>query len=401
MADAPKLRVMFVDDEPAVLRMLGMGLRTMSQEWEVAYVERGDAALAMMEEKPFDVVVTDMRMGSVSGAGLINELLKRFPQTVRLVVSGYADEELVMKCVAATHQYFAKPPDLERLKATVRRIACLGARLSQAEVRTAVTRMSRLPSAPAAQERLVDTLESPSCSIGQIGEVVASDPSLAVQVLKLVNSAFFGFTREVSDVTEAVQLLGVGALRSLALTFQLFAKFDPTTCGACALESTWTHSRRTAALARRIAQAESSDRRIAEQAFTAGLLHDIGKLVLAADSPTQYARFLSLAHGEQREMARAELTTWKTTSADVGAYLLGLWGLPAPLVDAAAYHEVPSDSADQTFTPLTAVHVASLLAQESGAPKPEAVAATVDTGYLQRLRLVDRLPDWVAATAAI
>ena len=110
MADTSKLRVMFVDDEPAVLRMLQMGLRTMSQEWEVAYVERGDAALAMMEEKPFDAVVTDMRMGSVSGAGLINELLKRFPQTVRLVVSGYADEELVMKCVAATHQYFAPPP---------------------------------------------------------------------------------------------------------------------------------------------------------------------------------------------------------------------------------------------------------------------------------------------------
>jgi len=401
MADAPKLRVLFVDDEPAVLRMLRMGLRAMSQEWEVVYLERGDTALAVMEEKPFDVVVTDMRMGSVSGAGLINELLKRFPQTVRLVVSGYADEELVMKCVAATHQYFAKPPDLERLKATIRRIACLGARLNQAEVRTAVARMSRLPSAPAAQGRLIEALESPSCSTGQIGDVVASDPSLTAQVLKLVNSAFFGFTREVSEVAEAVQLLGVGTLRSLALTFQLFARFDTATCSACALESIWTHSRRTAALARRIAQAESADRRIVEQAFTAGLLHDIGKLILAADSPTQYAQVLSPAGGEGGGMAGAELSTWQTTSADVGAYLLGLWGLPAPLVDTAAYHHAPSDSADQTFTPLTAVHVASLLARESGVPKPEAVAAVVDTEYLQRLRLVDRLPDWVATAAAI
>ena len=100
-------------------------------------------------------------------------------------------------------------------------------------------------------------------------------------------------------------------------------------------------------------------------------------------------------------MARAERLTWKTTSADVGAYLLGLWGLPTPLVDTAAYHHAPSDSADQTFTPLTAVHVASLLARESGVPKPEAVAATVDTEYLRRLGLVDRLPDWVATAAAI
>jgi HD-like signal output (HDOD) protein len=392
------MRALFVDDEPAVLRMLRVGLRALTPEWELIFAERGDAALALMQETPVDVLVTDMRMASVNGAEVINEAQRRFPQTVRLVLSGYADEELVMRCVAATHQYLAKPPNLENLQATLRRIARLGARLPRVDVRSAVTRANRLPSAPAAQAHLIEVLESPSCSISQIGQVVDSDPCLAAQVLKLVNSAFFGFTREVGNAAEGVQLLGVGAMRALALTFQWFTPCPGAVWKVCDLERVWRHSQQTATLARRVAQAQGADSRTAALSFTAGLLHDLGHLLLAENWPNELAQSQALVRGLPGDQTETELRIWQTTHADVGAYLLGLWGLPMPLVEAVGFHHAPSLSADQFFTPLTAVHIANALAHLDPPRDLEMLANSLDLEYLRRLKLVERLPHWLTLT---
>src|SRR6202012_4878179 len=120
-----KKRILFVDDEEFALRGLDRLLRSMREEWEMEFVNSGDKALARMTETPFDVVVSDMRMPGMNGAELLNEVMKRHPKTVRLILSGFADRDLILKCVGSTHQYLAKPCDGHELKMAVMRASAL------------------------------------------------------------------------------------------------------------------------------------------------------------------------------------------------------------------------------------------------------------------------------------
>jgi HD-like signal output (HDOD) protein len=149
-----------------------------------------------------------------------------------------------------------------------------------------------------------------------------------------------------------------------------------------------------------VAQAQGADSRTAALSFTAGLLHDLGHLLLADHWPDQHAQVQALARGLPRDRTEAELRTWQATHADVGAYLLGLWGLPMPLVEAVGFHHAPSQSADQFFTPLTAVHVANVLAHLDPPRDPEVFANSLDLEYLRRLKLVDQLPHWLKLTTS-
>ena len=96
-------RILFVDDEALILGGLQRMLRGMRAEWEMVFAESGAKALELMEQSPFDVVVSDMRMPGMNGAALLAEVMKRFPKTIRLILSGHADQELILKCVGSTH----------------------------------------------------------------------------------------------------------------------------------------------------------------------------------------------------------------------------------------------------------------------------------------------------------
>jgi putative nucleotidyltransferase with HDIG domain len=401
MPENPRLRLMFVDDEPAVLRMLQAMLRPMQKEWDMGFAESGELALRLMEQQPWDVLVSDMRMPGMNGAQLLNEVMKRYPRTVRIILSGYADEELVMKCVGATHQYLAKPLDLGVLKSTLRRIGALNERLASESLRTLVARITSLPSMPAVYVQVVEALQVPDCPIEHIGEIISADPALTAKILKLVNSAFFGYAREVSNVVEAIQMLGVGVIRSLALSVDLFSRFDHVVFRECSVDLIWNHSFQTALLARKIVQLEGGDEKMLDQAFTAGLLHDVGKLVLAANVPVPYRGVITQARSRNCSLFLVEQEVFKASHADVGAYLLGIWGLPTALVEAVAFHHNPGASVDTYFTPLTAVHAANVLCQGANACTTDTALSAVDGDYLARLGLKDRMAVWLEARAGI
>ena len=121
-----KKRILFVDDEPMILQGLQRMLRPLRDEWDMVFVDGGEKALAAMAESTFDVVVTDMRMPVMNGAQLLTEIRKRHPSTVRLILSGHADKDLVSQCLGVAHQYISKPCDPEQLKTTIRSACLLG-----------------------------------------------------------------------------------------------------------------------------------------------------------------------------------------------------------------------------------------------------------------------------------
>jgi putative nucleotidyltransferase with HDIG domain len=341
-----------------------------------------------------------MRMPGMNGAQLLNQVMKRYPRTIRLILSGYADEEAVMKCIGATHQYLAKPFDASNLKATLHRIRSLHQLLQGESIRTLITRLDHLPSPPKVYFRVLETLESPACSAQDIGEIIATDPALTAKLLQLVNSAFFGYATSVTSPAEAVQVLGVGTIRSLVLSVHLFSAFDEKALPDLSVEQVWQHSLETGLSARDFIQMETGSLQEAEIAFTAGLLHDIGKLILATNLPMPYRQVLQQARESQTPLSTVEDRTFQAGHAEVGAYLLGLWGLPTPLVETVALHHQPSKLAPESFGPLMAVHVANVLSYEDSQDHLGLPIPVLDQERLRQLGVLHRLDAWRQARKA-
>ncbi|MCX6903767.1 MAG: response regulator, partial [Verrucomicrobia bacterium] len=371
-------------------------MRRLGTEWDAFFVKSGPAALELMSREPVDIVVSDMHMPEMTGAQLLNEVMRRYPRTVRLILTGHADEATVLECVGTTHQWLSKPCSPLALQANLRRIRGLQQRLANKELQTLVAQMTHLPTFPALFLKISEVMQSPHSSIQTIGELVWEDPALTAKVLQLANSAAFGATHSVDTADEAVQMLGVNLIRSLALAHHLFTAFQDRVCDLLPVGQIWEHSLQTAFLAQKIVDLEPSLEHLREQVFTAGILHDIGQLALAANLPDQYARVWDRSRPSNGPSLQAEREMFQATHADVGAYLLGIWGLPVLMVEAVAWHHEPAQSADRVFTPLTAVHVANALVHAQTPLSQETFSSMVDARYLDQLGLSHRLGAWSA-----
>lgn len=389
-------RILFVDDELAVLDGLQRMLRPMRAEWDMLFVNSGVKALDLMSQAPCDVIISDMRMPGMNGAELLAEVLKRFPQTVRLMLSGHADRDLVLKCVGATHQYLSKPCRPEDLKAAITRACDLQESLRDQNLRHLMARMERVPSIPGLYIKIVEKLEDPEIPLQEIGDIVAKDIGMTAKILKLVNSSFFGLGREISNPGEAVAYLGVETIKSLVLSVHAFSQFETAPLGVFSIEALWQHSQSTAGLAKAIACMEVAEPKIIEEAFVAGLLHDIGKLILAANFPSQYDQALEMRRAGTLALVTAEENTFGANHAEVGGYLLGLWGLPVPVVEAIALHHSPTQCTHKGFSPLTAVHAANALVNFERPLDTVFASDTMDSNYLGLLGLEGRVETWRA-----
>lgn len=388
------MRILFVDDEPKVLRGLERTLCDLEDEWETAFAGGGEEALDMLAGQPFDVIVSDMRMPGMNGAQLLDHVRQQYPDIVRIVLSGHSDKDLILQSLGSTHQYLAKPCELERLHDVVTRARTLRELLTGDNLRLLVSRTQALPSQPRLYVQVMEEIQSPRGSIKKVAELISQDIGMTAKILQIINSAFFGLPREVSDPSQAVALLGLDTVRALILAAHVFHELDQARLDHAHLGDLWKHSLAVGAKAKQIASAEKCDAQSCDHALIAGLLHDTGKLILAVSLPDHYRRMLDLLEKNSVTPLEAERRTFGSSHAEIGAYLFGLWGLPDPVVEAVAFHHLPDKCVARGLTPLTAVHVADALAhEECAAPGHEAFAG-VDMAYLDRMGLTDRLPGW-------
>lgn len=384
--------LLFVDDENKVLQGLQRQLRSMRHEWNMHFVDGGAKALEFMASNPVDVLVSDMMMPGMDGAELLTEVSKRHPNTVRLVLSGHAEREAILRLVGPAHQYLSKPCDAEELRLAVARSFALRDLLSSEQLKQLATRVKTLPTLPALYQQLTDELRKEDASIDRIGEIISRDIGMTTKILQLVNSAFFGLPQPISSASDAVMYLGLSTVRSLVLSLQVFSQFEEPPVGGFSLAALANHCWVTAVLARRIAGEQRVDIKMVEQCFLAGLLHDVGRIILAAGLPEQYARVWHEAPQRHIPVWQAEKIEFGATHAEVGAYLLGLWGLPNPVIEAVALQHCPSLCLVQEFSPLIAVHVASAFAHERNGDAADTYC--IDLNYLAQTGLAGRLDDW-------
>jgi HD-like signal output (HDOD) protein len=377
-----KKQILFVDDEPNVLKGLQRLLHGFRKEWDMSFASSGAEALNIIETKHIDVIISDMRMPEMNGAELLHEVMKRSPGTIRMILSGQADSDLIIRAIGVTHQFMSKPCDAEMLKSSICRAIELRTMLQNDKLKILVSSMGELPSVPALYVEMVQEMQSPEASIHKVGQIIGRDPAMTARILQLANSAFFGRQRRISSASEAAAYIGLEIIRDLSLAAHAFRQFESVKDCGLSIELLWGHSISTAATARKIAEAEDADIQMANDSFTAGLLHDIGKLMLACRLPDAYAEVASLAKAENLPLWLAEQQALSATHAEVGAYLFGLWGLSDAIVEATAYHHRPSQSPNSSFSALTAVHAANCQSSNhspSGIPPSQP-----DTEYLSK-----------------
>ena len=386
-------RILFVDDDPVLSRVYASVLQSENLRWEVRSATSGQQALDMMARAPFDVVVADLRMPEMSGVELMAKIREQYPHTSRVILSGVRDQEEIARSLRDTHQFIPKPVKLETLRESLARICGLDSLLMDEKLRALVGRFGPLPSFPALYLEVMNELADPDPSIIRIAEIVAQDPAMTAKMLHIVNSAAFGLARQISSPLDAVQYLGTSTVRSLVLSVHVFSSFERKVRGF-SIDQFEGHALRCARLARTIQESQGAEDGQAEDAYIAGMLHDVGKLMLATSLPDRYREAAAHAVAQQIPLHAAETLVFGATHAGVGAYLLGLWGLPAPIVEAVAFHHTPTRSDLPTFGPLASVHVANVLdGEQSTAHQPMPLSGFNDD-YLSTLKVQDQLATW-------
>ena len=354
-------RILFVDDESRILDGLRRMLYADRKQWEMEFVLGGEAALKACETTSFDVVITDMRMPGMDGATLLGHIRDLYPATARIILSGYSEDSLARRAVPVAHRFLAKPSSPSELRAMIERVCSLQDVLRTPDIRKLVGSIGELPSLSTTYTRLTQAVSDPDSSINEIAEIIEQDVAMSAKVLQLANSAFFGLAQKVTTLSSACSYMGMQTIKNLALTSEAFRVLKPhSRIPLSVCEDIEKHAHRVAA----IASALPMDKSNRDVTIIAALLHDIGKLLLASTMPEQFHSVFLRFTERGCKPFEAEEELLGTSHAEIGAYLLGLWGIPSLTVEAIAHHHhptrIPSTGLDSTVI----VYFADLLDHE-------------------------------------
>lgn len=390
-----KTKILFVDDEQKVLGGLRRMLHSMRKDWEMVFVNSGTDALDLLSKSSFDVIVSDMKMPQMDGRQLLTSVKAKYPQVARIALSGQTSKQAFLGSVGPIHQFLSKPCTAETLKNTITRVCSFRGSISNEKLRELTSHLESLPSIPTLCTELLEELQSEEPSTKKISRIIAQDMGMSIRILQLVNSTYFGVRQSVSSIAQAINLLGLDTIKTLIVSVKIFSQLQQTNGAGISLKSLWDHSMIVTGWARVIAQKENVDRQLVDEFMLAGMLHDVGKLVLVCQLPKEYKRVLALSNKENLPLFSAEKQVIGISHAEVGSYLLGLWGFSHNVAEAAAFHHNPADVDTEGFSPLTAVYAANMLTHELDSWEPgRDKDVPIDDEYLCKSGLSERLAIW-------
>ncbi len=221
-----------------------------------------------------------------------------------------------------------------------------------------------LPTLPAVITQMIGLIDNPKTSGRQVAQLIATDQALTAKILKLANSAFYGFPREIATVQHAVVILGFETVKSLGLSVSVLQRFaGPSDNAQFDRQLFWEHSIACGVSARLLAA--KLRYRLPGEAFAAGILHDIGKLILSQYFPAEFAQILEVMRAEDLYIGKAEEKILGLTHAEVGGWLAEKWNLPGQLVEAIAFHHAPGKLQRNPELPAL-IHLADFLCRREG-----------------------------------
>ncbi len=332
------MKVMLIDDEHHALHSLKRTLLETDPFLKVSLFTNGKEALDQLIGDAHDVVITDFWLPGIDGVTLLEKIQTVCPEAIRILVNGHADDAMLFKSLHVAHQVLHKPLDSKLLWALICQTANLLPLVSDETMRKVLGGVSKLPSAPKLYRELSALLQQSNCTIEDMVRLISRDPAITAKLLQLANSAFFTRRAKTVELRAAVVRLGINTIRNLLLGVELF---EPGSLIARAigrdLDNVQQNALKMAQMAERLARGTA----LAGDAFVAGLLADLGQVVFLMTFGSEWRDCRSDAKLHARPLHEVEQEYFGVSHAEVGGYLLGLWGLPYSLVEAVANHHRP------------------------------------------------------------
>jgi len=364
-------KILLVDDDQNVLQSFKRAFRPMHSEWTVVLSDNGKSAFEVIQaDDSFDLIISDLRMNGLNGIDLLKKVKKASPDTIRFFLTGSTESSRLIEAASVSHRLISKPCEGEKLVALIRNSLLLREKLQNPGVRKNLGRLGVIPSLPKFYQEFFKEIQSPDASVAKLGTIIEKDIGMTARVLQLVNSAFFGFRKKVTNPVHAASLIGINGMRDIVLIagfFNALGKNDfPKKLD---IEGIWQHSLITANRARKIAVSEGLSQDDIDTSYTGGLLHDLGIIALAATNKADYEKVLDLAQNESIPLHQAEKKVFAVDHATVGGFILDLWGLPHAISEIVTFHCSPPFAPSSNPTPLSIVYTADMLAaQETQSP---------------------------------
>jgi len=369
-------------------------LAGMSTAWECVFLPNEAAAQEAMESKAFDGLVFNLGPRGLNESTFLQQTATKYPSTLRFVVGNQADRDLILSCAGTAHQFICRPWKPPELVSVVERSLVLDGWLCNDKLRSFIPRLGALPALPATYAELVKKADATDSNAESLAPIITANAGLTGRLMEMLNSSAAGLDKKLNSPAQALSILGPEAIKAVVLCLEVFDESTPAKAGGLSLEQLWQHSFSVAKMAGKIVLHCIASERMAGDAYAAGLLHNIGQIMLATRLSKEYATIVTVARKQKRPLHEMELELLGVTNNQVGAYLLGLWGLPLPVVEATALYPTPAKATPVEFSLLTVVHVANVLASEDGKNPTGLPLPELDIQYLGTLDLPKRTDGW-------
>jgi HD-like signal output (HDOD) protein/CheY-like chemotaxis protein len=386
--------ILFVEVDATSRALLAECLAQMADEWPSQVVSSAEEGLKVLASGNFDGVAASFRLDDTSGLEFLRKASEIKPETVFFLQASAEDRATLTKQPGLPPHFLPHPPTVTELSESLERSFLLMRWMSGSAIRALLARMVNLPAVPSLYARVMRELRSDDPSIDAVGKLIAQDPALTAKMLQMVNSPVFALGRPIGEAVDAVTFLGAERTKALILMASLSLHGSLTPCEGFSQESFWQHSLTVATLGRLLALKELKDATLADTCFTAGLLHDIGKLLFASNLPHEYSGVIASAKACGISLDEAERAAFGVTHGQLGASLLGTWGLPMAVLEAIAWHEDPASAEVAGYSAVTVVHIANVLEYEKRGAGELDRAPHFAQAYLEGLSLQDRLNRW-------
>lgn len=329
--------ILFVDDEINILKSLKRAF--LDEDYNLFFAQSANEALAIMEKDYIDLIISDMRMPNISGFELLKTVKERFPTTIRVILSGYADENLVFKAIQANiaKLYILKPWDNENLKQIIKTIFDLEDMIKDKKCLEIINNIDYIPTLKNLYYKITRAIEQ-ELSIDEIVKCIEEDPAISSKLLQIANSAFYNL--KTASIKQAMIYLGLVNVKNIVLNTTVFECLQDGSNKSLL----WQHANIANSVFYYLFETIMK-RKVNDSFASAGLLHGIGQLILLRTYPKRYMEYITCLKNtkEMVDYEKIELELFGITHPELGAVLLNWWDIPLPVVEVALFHHRPYD----------------------------------------------------------
>jgi HD-like signal output (HDOD) protein/CheY-like chemotaxis protein len=354
-----------VDDEPEVLEALGLLLRRLDPSWQVTEFLTPAQALTAVRTTPPNLVLVAQNMSSMMGNQMLESIRQMAPNTIRIIIS--ANAQWVEK-LGVAHQYLRKPFDLGDIEDRVRHALDAQASLQDPDLARLMMPLTSFPALPGLYAQLLRELDKVDSSLERTAELIRRDGGIFTRMIQLANSPLFSATSAITEPTAALLQLGTSNVKALVLSLKVFQRYHPLHFPELPVQAIWKHSWKTAHLAQEFCRKKLGEN-AATDVFFAGLVRDLGCLILMENETERYRDVCKMASRDRKSLLEAEHQVFHTTHLELSSFMLRLWGMSETVVETVTFCDAPWNGprADR-FGPAAALYIADTLNRQQDPP---------------------------------